>query len=90
MVDRRTESMGRRRLPSRRPPRHRPPAPMTAARVASYLRSHPDFLVRHPDLVTVLTPPAAERGETVVDMQQFMLKRLQDEVRQIRRNSATS
>lgn len=61
-----------------------PPPPLTAGRVAAYLKAHPDFLVRHPDLVTVLAPPAPSRGESVVDMQQFMLRRLQDEVRRIK------
>lgn len=62
-----------------------PSAPaLNAGRVASYLRAHPDFLLRHPDLVSVLVPPAPQRGDSVVDMQQFMLTRLQDEVRRIK------
>ncbi|MCC7276049.1 MAG: DUF484 family protein [Alphaproteobacteria bacterium] len=60
------------------------PPPINAARVAAYLRTHPDFLVRHPDLVAVLTPPAPQRGEAIVDMQQFMLMRLQAEVRRVK------
>ena len=45
----------------------------SAAEVADYLRRHPDFLVLHPELLSVLTPPRLEGGERVVDMQHFML-----------------
>lgn len=45
----------------------------SAAEVADYLRRHPDFLVLHPELLSVLTPPRLEHGERVVDMQHFML-----------------
>lgn len=75
MVDRRGEAAGETTTA--------PPA-LTAGRVAAYLKAHPDFLVRHPELVTVLAPPAPSRGESVVDMQQFMLKRLQDEIGRIK------
>lgn len=79
MPDRRGDPAGE----TAAPPASAAPA-LTAGRVAAYLKAHPDFLVRHPDLVTVLTPPAPSRGESVVDMQQFMLKRLQDEVQRIK------
>jgi uncharacterized protein YigA (DUF484 family) len=49
--------------------------------VEAFLRAHPDFLVRHPHLVEVLTPPESKRGDGVVDMQQFMLHRLQQKTR---------
>lgn len=49
----------------------------TSAAVADYLRRHPDFLERHPDLIETLLPPAAKLGDGVVDMQRFMLARLQ-------------
>ncbi len=48
--------------------------------VAAYLKAHPDFLSDHPDLMTALTPPALRRGEGVLDMQQFMLLRLREEL----------
>ncbi len=44
--------------------------------VAAYLRKHPDFLAERGDLLAVLTPPTLRRGESVVDMQNFMLQRL--------------
>ena len=52
----------------------------TGTEVADYLRRHPDFLVEHPDLVRLLTPPAHDRGEGVVDMQRYMLERLRGEL----------
>lgn len=55
-----------------------PPKPerLVAADVAAYLRRHPDFLSRRPELVSLLKAPAREMGEGVVDLQQFMLDRL--------------
>jgi hypothetical protein len=53
--------------------------PVSADQVAAYLRRHPDFLVRHPDLLDVLTPPTRDRGKGVVDLQQFMVERLRRE-----------
>lgn len=57
---------------------------LTPARVVAFLRAHPDFLLRHPELVDELLPPAPERGRGVVDLQQFMLARLQDEIRRLK------
>lgn len=53
--------------------------PISADQVVAYLRRHPDFLARHPDLLDVLTPPARARGKGVVDLQQFMVERLRRE-----------
>ena len=55
-----------------------------AGDVAAYLRRHPDFLVRHPDVLDALTPPAYHSGDGIVDMQQFMLERLRGEVDNLR------
>ena len=52
----------------------------TGSEVAEYLRRHPDFLVEHPDLVRLLTPPAHDRGEGVIDMQRYMLEKLRGEI----------
>lgn len=52
--------------------------------VATYLRQHATFLAEHPDLLDVLTPPAQQRGDGVIDMQQFMLQRLQTEVARLK------
>lgn len=52
--------------------------------VASYLKDNPDFLLKHPDLIRLLTPPAYHQGDGVVDLQQFMLDRLREDLRQTR------
>jgi len=67
-----------------------PPRPALAARtvgaaeVAAYLRQNPDFLVEHGELLDVLTPPVMRRGETVVDMQHFMLERQRAEIARLK------
>lgn len=53
---------------------------LTANGVAGFLRHHPDFLARHPDLLDVLTPPARDHGDGVLDLQQFMVERLRTEL----------
>jgi uncharacterized protein len=51
-----------------------------ADEVVSYLRKNPDFLVEHPELLTALTPPSLRRGDSVIDMQHFMLQRLRSDL----------
>lgn len=53
---------------------------LDAVQVKSYLKAHPEFLIEHPDVIEVLAPPGREAGDNVHDMQQFMLRRLRDEV----------
>ncbi len=64
------------------------PAParggLSEARVAGYLRRHPDFFTRHADVLGTMTPPARWQGDRVVDMQRFVLERLRDEVESLR------
>lgn len=48
--------------------------------VRQYLSDHPDFLTVHTDLLTDLTPPAYHRGDGVLDMQHYMIDRLQKQV----------
>jgi len=57
--------------------------------VATYLRQNPGFLVEHPDLLADLTPPELQRGETVIDMQGFMLNRLRTELADIKAREKT-
>lgn len=63
------------------------PAP-GAAEVADYLRRHPGFLEDNPDLLARLAPPAHHTGKGVVDMQKFMVERLQREVERQNRNQS--
>ncbi len=51
-----------------------------AERVARFLRRHPNFLAEHPDLLDHQEAPGQELGEGVVDLQQFMVNRLRQEV----------
>ncbi len=59
------------------------------ADVLAYLRQHPDFLVEHDELLEVLTPPALNRGERVVDMQHFMLERQRAEITRLKLQQRT-
>src|SRR5512135_961283 len=54
-------------------------AELDGARVAAFLRKNPDFLLRHPDLIATLTPPAKQTGDNVEDFQNFLIARLRAE-----------
>lgn len=53
----------------------------TAAQVLDYLRRHPDFLKRHPELLSAAIDEPGTEG--VVDMRQYLVRRLQSEVREL-------
>lgn len=57
---------------------------LAAGEVAAYLRRHPDFLARYPDLLDAMQAPGREAvaasGEGVVDFQQAMVERLRDQL----------
>lgn len=53
-----------------------------AGEVAAYLRRHPDFLKRHPELLDAMVPPVRATGDGVVDFQQAMVDRLRRDVAQ--------
>jgi uncharacterized protein len=55
-------------------------ASVTSEQVAEYLRDHPDFLALRPELFKVMAPPARWTGESVVDMQRFMVETLRGEL----------
>jgi uncharacterized protein len=53
--------------------------------VVAYLQAHPDFLVRHPDMLLSLSPPSRwSEDDGVLDMQVFMIDRLRDEIERVR------
>ncbi|MFB3102224.1 MAG: DUF484 family protein [Alphaproteobacteria bacterium] len=62
------------------------PAGPTAKQVSAYLRAHPDFLRRHPSLLTIMEAPVREfadsdpGGSDVVDLQHAMVGRLRTEL----------
>lgn len=60
------------------------PPHLSADDIKAYLREHPNFLAENPDLVERLAPPGIAGGRNVHDMQQFMVRRLQDEVGRLR------
>ena len=62
------------------------PALPSAAQVIAYLRRHPDFLFRHPELLDIQAPPARHVDGAVVDIQHFMVERLRQDVAKLRAN----
>lgn len=63
---------------------HRITGAVNAEEVSAYLREHPDFLIRNADLVQHLTPPMVRRGSNILDLQHYMVDRLQTEVGRLR------
>ena len=57
---------------------------LTGAQVADYLRRHPTFLMRHPELLDSQIAPWRDRGDGIVDLQQFMVERLRREIGRLR------
>jgi uncharacterized protein YigA (DUF484 family) len=53
---------------------------ITADDVVAYLKAHPDFFEKHPDLVAELALAPRVQGPGVIDMQQAILKRLRSEI----------
>ena len=62
----------------------KPNAGVGAAQVAAYLKRHPDFLSRHPELLDAQVSPRRHKGDGVVDLQQFMMERLKTDVARLR------
>ena len=56
-------------------------AQMTRKMVVEYLKSNPEFFRENPELITLLTPPAQDLGEGVVDLQHYILGNLQKNFR---------
>ena len=62
----------------------RPEAPLTEAGVLGFLRAHPDFLARHPDVIVEMSAPGRWSGNGIVDMQQFLIDRRGIEMDELR------
>ncbi|WP_425450353.1 DUF484 family protein [Virgifigura deserti] len=57
---------------------------VSAAQVIDYLRHHPDFLQRHPELLDGQLPPGRCDGDRLIDLQQFMVMRLRHDLARLR------
>jgi len=57
-----------------------PASEIGARDVIAYLRQHPDFLDRHPQVLRLVRPPARKTGDDVLDFQHFLLERLRRDV----------
>lgn len=62
----------------------RKPKALNAADVAAFLTANPTFLNDHPELIEVLAPPSQKEADGVLDMQEFMIGRLQAELSTLR------
>lgn len=60
------------------------PQAVTEEQVVAFLKDHPDFLTRHPEMIAKMAPPTRFDGGPVVDLQQYMISRLHDELDQMR------
>ncbi|MFO1059082.1 MAG: DUF484 family protein [Dongiaceae bacterium] len=74
------------RKPEDMVPTAAPPAAgrVTAAQVVDYLQRHPDFLLRHGELLDAQQAPARRQGPGVLDLQQVMVERLRRDVARLR------
>lgn len=53
------------------------PHELTADEVRDFLRRHPDFIKKNPDIVTEITPPEQDLGNGIIDFQHYLVKNLQ-------------
>lgn len=69
------------------------PVPLSAERVAAWLRRHPDFLTERPDLAAILTPPpahGADRKDGPIDFGRFLVQRLQRDLAEAQASEAVA
>ena len=53
------------------------PVELTEAQVRDYLKAHPDFLEKNPDVLVGASAPERSLGDGVIDFQNYMVKHLQ-------------
>ena len=63
---------------------HQVPARVDEDLVVAYLGKHPDLLVRRPELLSRLIPPSRFDDDSVVDLQAVMIRRLTEELDQMK------
>ncbi|MBK8175459.1 MAG: DUF484 family protein [Rhodospirillales bacterium] len=57
---------------------------LSDTQVIAYLQRHPEFFTQRAGLLQAMVPPARWSGDTVVDMQRFMVESLRDEIAGLR------
>ena len=57
---------------------------VTATQVADYLSQHPEFLLRHPELLDMQVAPGRGKGDGVADLQQYMVERLRRDIARLK------
>lgn len=64
----------------------KPPAarPLSVQQVVAYLRAHPDFFLKNPELLEFLSPPEVHHGGNVVDLQRHMVGKLQTGIKSLK------
>ena len=77
-------------LSSQQPPGARKATGIREADVVSYLRTHGDFLLRHPELLHSIVPPQRQYGENIVDLQAVIIKHLRGEQAELISTSRTN
>jgi len=63
---------------------HKAPTRVDEDLVVAYLGKHPDLLVRRPELLSRLIPPSRFDDDSVVDLQAVMIRRLTEELDQMK------
>ena len=58
---------------------------ITSDDVVAYLKAHPDFFEKNPELAEAMALVPRVQGPGVIDMQQAILKRLRGEIDRLRR-----
>lgn len=61
---------------------------LSAEAVLAYLEKNPDFLLQHPSLLELLTPPSRHDGDKIVDMQNLMVRKLQTDNVKLRQTAS--
>jgi uncharacterized protein YigA (DUF484 family) len=67
-----------------REPGARAPVRVSARQVIDYLDRHPEFLMRHPDLLERQKLPSRINSDRIADLQSFLVERLRGDISKLR------
>lgn len=70
--------------PNAPPATARSAAMVTVDQVKAFLAANPDILLRHPDMLTLIELPSRTGAGNILDLQGFMIKRLQSRVKTLK------